>query len=49
MFVEFPLYLIELLTDPYYNKFAAETIGGIGRKELEAWAKSKKYYGGKKK
>jgi hypothetical protein len=37
MFVEFPLHLIELLTDPYYNKFAAETIGEI-----------KKKYGGKK-
>jgi hypothetical protein len=48
MFVEFSLHLIELLTDPYYNKFAVETIGEIGCKELEARAKSKKYYGGKK-
>jgi hypothetical protein len=35
-------YLIELLTDPYYNKFAAEVIGEIGCKELEVRAKSKK-------
>jgi len=28
-FVEFSLYLLELSTDPYYNKFAAEGIGEI--------------------
>ena len=29
-------YLVELLTDPYYNKFAVEAIGEIGRTEPEA-------------
>jgi hypothetical protein len=37
-FVEFSPCLVELLTDPYYNKFAPEGIGVI----------KKKYYGGKK-
>ena len=36
MFMEFSPHLIELLTDPYYNKIAFESIGKI---KLE-------YYGG---
>jgi hypothetical protein len=35
-FVEFPLHLFELLTDPYYNKFATEGSGDV----------CKIYYGG---
>jgi len=36
MFSEFSPHLIELLTDPYYNKIASESIGEI---KIE-------YYGG---